>query len=115
YITLERFQSSELVPFLSADSLQRDPLALAYHSYLLNLSPGIVLHPQADAQSVRWFLDEMHRFVLGVPSRLEVTPGQQIQTFIQSMIRMQELPRAPKIIDQIDDERALTEFRSLVR
>lgn len=113
YVPLERFKSSEVVPFSTLDSLRRDPLALVYHHYLLNLHPGIVLHPQVDAEAATWFFDEAHRIVLGVPSRLEVTPGQQIQTFISSTIRLQQRPGMPKILDEIDDERALAEFRGL--
>jgi hypothetical protein len=115
YVQLERFKSSELVPFSTLDSLRRDPLALVYHHYLLNLTPGIVLASQVDAEAATWFFDEAHRIVLGVPSRLEVTPGQQIQTFISSTIRLQKRPGMPKILDEIDDERALAEFRGLTR
>jgi hypothetical protein len=115
YIELERFKSSEVAPFSSPDSLRRDPLALVYHHYLLNLSPGIVIHPEADAESLTWFFDEAHRRVLGVPSRLEVTPWQPIQDFIKSTIRQQQRVPGLKILNEMNDEQALAEFKGLAR
>jgi CHAT domain len=112
YFSLERFRSSEPEPFSTPESLRRDPLALVYHQYLMHLRPGIVLHPRAKPEEVQWFLDEIHQKVLGVPSRLEVTvPRQGVQDFIDQTLRQQQIFKEVRVIDQIDDERALTEFR----
>ncbi|HET9897385.1 MAG TPA: CHAT domain-containing protein [Streptosporangiaceae bacterium] len=115
YLPLERFKSSDLAPFSSPDSLRSDPLSLVYRQYLLNLRPGIVLHRDATPDAITWFLSETHERVLGVPSRLEVTPQQRIQDFIQTTLRMQKAAGALQVIDEVNDEQMLLEFRSLVR
>lgn len=113
YLPLERFKSPDPKPFASQESLRSDPLALIYNQFLLRLRPGIVLHPRASAEAVQWFLNEVHQRVLGVPSRLTVVPLQGVQDFIDTTLRQQQVPGALRVIDPMDDERALTEFRSL--
>jgi hypothetical protein len=72
------------------------------------------LHRRASAQAANWFLDTVHRKILGVPSRLEVnTENRDVIEFIKSTLRQQQLvPGAVMVIDEIDDERALEEYRS---
>jgi CHAT domain len=113
-IPLERFKSSERKPFGTHESLHRDPLALVYHQFLLQLRPGIVLHRRASVQAAQWFLEEVHREVMGVPSRLAINEqNRDVMRFIRSTLRQQQrIPGAALVIDQIDDERALEEYRS---
>jgi hypothetical protein len=114
HLTLERFKSPVPEPFGTLESLRSDPLALVYKQFLLQLRPGIVLHPQASAEEAKWFLGEVHRKVLGVPSRLMVVPGQGVQEFVDSTLRQQQEIPVLRVIDQVDDERALAEYRSLM-
>jgi hypothetical protein len=112
--SLARFKSSEQVPFSTLESLRSDPLALVYHQFLLNLRPGIMLHRRASAEAAKWFLEEVHKKVLGVPSLLEINAeNYDVMEFIGATLRQQQqVPNAPFVIDQIDDERALEEYRS---
>jgi CHAT domain len=114
YIPLERFSSPDPEPFSSEERLRSDPLALVYNQFLLRLQPGIVLHPHADPKELKWFLQEVHQRIMGVPSRMTVVPWEGVQDFIDTTLRLQQSAGTLKVIDQVDDERALAEFRSLI-
>ncbi len=112
-VELERFRSpKDPNPFAGDDSVWSDPLALIYRQYLFNLDPGIVLHAHAPTADLKWFLDEVHRLVLGVPSRLRVPeqPG-PVQVVIDVLLGLQAVRKKSMvpIIEQIDDELALSE------
>ena len=115
HLRLERFKSTDPDPFASIESLRTDPLALVYHQYLLNLSPGVFVRPGAEAKAVQWFLNAIHQEVLGVPSRLQTTKARpRAEALIDSVMSLQAADLMPLTIERVDDEQALKEFRSLV-
>lgn len=67
--TLKRFASTEAKPLAN---VARDPLALIYQQYLLNLDPPLVFHPGIDEDDVRACLEDLHHQIQGVPSNLAV-------------------------------------------
>lgn len=116
YIALERFKSPDPEPFSTIESLRQDPLALIYQQYLLNLSPGIVLLPGAPVKVTKWFLKNIHKEVLGVPSRMYVSKViLRAQRVIDHLLSQQaDGLFNEKTIESVDDEQALAQFRDLV-
>jgi len=107
HVSIERFRSpDDPTPFRDLD---RDPLALIYQEFLLDHEPPLVFHRAASEESMKWFLSELHKRVLGVPSRLDgMGENRSVVDFIESVARFPSTP----VLVEADDQRLLEKIRS---